>query len=415
MRSITILFLLIVHSVINAQDTTGSYRTIAELSSPSFKGRGYVGKGDSIAAQYIKDRFVEAGLKPFKDSYFQEFKHDVNVFAEDVLLKLDDNALVPGKDFIVDASCATIKLDAKVIIINRNNPYSSFLKIKSSAVSKAIIIIDSTGFDQAAKAELIGLSKEIPECRGLIWICNKLTWTVSPVSLPFPIFYVLKSSFPDKVSKASIDVKSQVIKGYASRNVKGYLVSKSKPDSFVFITAHYDHLGMMGNVLFPGASDNASGVSMLIELAEYYSKISDLPYSIVFIAFAGEEAGLVGSEYYVRNPVVFLKKMKLLINLDLVGNGEKGITVVNATEFPKEYKIIEELNSQNRYFEVITKRGKAANSDHYPFSEKGVHSFFIYSLGGTGNYHDPGDVPSTLTMKGYQPLMKLIIDLIAKV
>ncbi len=80
------------------------------------------------------------------------------------------------------------------------------------------------------------------------------------------------------------------------------------PDSFLVFSAHYDHLGQMGkDIYFPGANDNASGTSMLLNLAKYYSQ-NRPKYSVLFIAFGGEEAGLIGSEYYVKNPLVPLSK-----------------------------------------------------------------------------------------------------------
>jgi Zn-dependent M28 family amino/carboxypeptidase len=81
---------------------------------------------------------------------------------------------------------------------------------------------------------------------------------------------------------------------------------------------------------FPGANDNASGISLLMNLAKYYAA-NPQEYSIGFICFAGEEAGLVGSHYFTENPLVSLKKVRFLLNTDLAGTGEEGITVVNVT------------------------------------------------------------------------------------
>ena len=115
----------------------------------------------------------------------------------------------------------------------------------------------------------------------------------------------------------------------------------AQPDSFIFITAHYDHLGGMGkDTYFPGANDNASGDALLLSLAKYYVA-HPAKYSIGFILFAGEEAGLVGSKYYTENPIVPLKNIRFLINTDLAGTGDEGITVVNATEFPNEFALNE--------------------------------------------------------------------------
>ena len=181
------------------------------------------------------------------------------------------------------------------------------------------------------------------------------------------------------------------------------------PDSFIFITAHYDHLGGMGkDTYFPGANDNASGDALLLSLAKYYAA-HPAKYSIGFILFAGEEAGLVGSKYYTENPIVPLKQIRFLINTDLAGTGDEGITVVNATEFPNEFALMNKINDEYKYLVKINPRGKAANSDHYFFTEKGVPAFFFYTLGGIKAYHDVFDKASTLPLNEQDHLDSLLI------
>jgi Zn-dependent M28 family amino/carboxypeptidase len=109
------------------------------------------------------------------------------------------------------------------------------------------------------------------------------------------------------------------------------------------------------NAYFPGANDNASGTTMLVTLAQYF-KENPSKYNLVFIAFAGEEAGLVGSEYFVNHPFFKLKKIKFLLNLDIMGSGEEGITVVNATEHKKEFEVLDKLNKEENFLSKIKKR-----------------------------------------------------------
>jgi Zn-dependent M28 family amino/carboxypeptidase len=177
----------------------------------------------------------------------------------------------------------------------------------------------------------------------------------------------------------------------------------------VVFSAHYDHLGSLGkDAIFYGANDNASGISMLLEMAAYYQQ-NPPPFTVVFMAFGGEEIGLLGSKYFVENPLFDLEKIKLLINLDLVGTGNEGLGVVNATIFPQQYAIFATINTKNNYFPKIIKRGKAANSDHYFFTEKNVPSFFIYAMGGIQAYHDTDDKAETLPLTKYSELFKLLI------
>jgi len=103
-----------------------------------------------------------------------------------------------------------------------------------------------------------------------------------------------------------------------------------------------------------------------------------------------------------------LKNIRFLLNLDLEGTGEEGITVVNATEFPKEFETLRAVNDSGGYLAQINPRGKAPNSDHYWFVEKGVPGFFLYTLGGIKAYHDVFDKAETLPLNEYEDLFKLI-------
>ena len=93
-----------------------------------------------------------------------------------------------------------------------------------------------------------------------------------------------------------------------------------------------------------------------------------------------------------------------------MGNGEEGITVVNATEFPKEFELMQEINTKRNYLTTINSRGKAKNSDHYWFTEKGVPSFFIYTLGKRKSYHDIYDISSTLPLNKINDLKLLLTN-----
>lgn len=204
-------------------------------------------------------------------------------------------------------------------------------------------------------------------------------------------------------------LKQKQFDEYPCYNVIGYVEGSRYPQRFLVITAHYDHLGSVGDVYFPGANDNASGVSMLLELARYF-QAHPLPYSVAFIAFGAEEIGLKGSLHYVRHPVFPLSDIRFLLNLDLVGTGEEGITVVNGKVYEEAYELLRRLDLQRQYVASIEARGPAANSDHYFFSRMGVPAFFIYARGGSKAYHDPDDRPGALSLAGYEGIFSLIVD-----
>jgi Zn-dependent M28 family amino/carboxypeptidase len=244
---------------------------------------------------------------------------------------------------------------------------------------------------------------------------NKLTHTFAQHQQVNLGFYITDSS-KNKLGKyLKINAQSS-IEQINSQNVLGYIKGSVSPDTFLIICAHYDHLGGIGKqCYFPGANDNASGIAMLLQFAEHYANPQNTPkYSIVFIAFGAEEVGLLGSKYYVENPLVPLAQTKFVVNLDLMGSGLEGITVVNGSVFPNEFEQIKTINEEHHYLKLIKARGKAANSDHYHFSEKGVKSIFIYSLGEITAYHDVYDTANKVPLTKFSEMYRLIIDFLAK-
>ncbi len=154
---------------------------------------------------------------------------------------------------------------------------------------------------------------------------------------------------------------------------------------------------------------------MLLNLAKHYSIPENQPRtSIAFIAFAGEEAGLLGSMYYAENPVFPISDIEFLINLDILGTGGEGITVVNGAVHITEFEALKRINEQKGYLKQVKKRGKAAISDHYPFSELGVPCFYIYTMGGIQAYHDIYDVPETLPLTEFEDIFRLLTDFTAR-
>jgi Zn-dependent M28 family amino/carboxypeptidase len=207
----------------------------------------------------------------------------------------------------------------------------------------------------------------------------------------------------------AINIDAEFKPLHSTRNVIGYIPSARKNAKTLVFSAHYDHLGRMGNdVYFPGGNDNASGSAMLVFLANYFKEHAS-KYNLVFIAFAGEEVGLLGSQYFVSHPLIKLKDIRFLINLDIMGSGEEGITAVNGTLFEKEFLLLQKINKKQKALPVIKKRGPAANSDHYFFTEAGVPSFFIYTMGPNKNYHDVNDTYENLSFKAFEKIGELLI------
>lgn len=370
-----ILFLFISNSITTySQSLEFGRKMVDTLASSYFWGRGYTKDGIQRAEKFLENEFKSYGLTPMnKNSYLQKYTYNVNTFPKSMKLSIQDQVMMPGKDFIISPNARGIK------------------------ASGNLIEIDSVTFIN--KKEML-----------MIKLVDKLTWSVSSEVAEFTLIDVDKKRVSVTPNSFSVHIDNDLIKNFKVSNICGYVKGTRVPDSFLLLSAHYDHLGGMGTeTYFPGANDNASGVSLLLNLAQYYAK-NPSEYSIGFILFSGEEIGLKGSKYFVENPLIPLDKIRFLMNMDLAGTGEDGITVVNATEFKDEFELLKKINTDSAYLKAINPRGKAANSDHYFFTEKGVPSFFFYTQGGIGAYHDVFDLPETLPLTEHEDLFKLILN-----
>ncbi|HNT79343.1 MAG TPA: M28 family peptidase [Bacteroidia bacterium] len=372
-------------------------------------GRGYVKKGDQNASIYISKEFQFAGLEKLSKGYYQEFTHSVNTFPSSMYVKLDTAVLQAGVQFIVDPKSPSAKGS---YLIEETNALPD--QYSERALRYRFVYVNPKGLSSEDSLKLMAAWKEDKRAAGYIFRHKKLTWSVGTEVMEKPMIYLLNDSVAKSFKHIELSIKNKFISRYKSRNVVAYVKGKVKPDSMIVVSAHYDHLGRMGKTaLFPGANDNASGVALMLNLVKHYALTENKPdYSILFIAFAAEEAGLKGSLHYTQNPLKPLSKIKFLINLDLTGTGDEGITVVNATEFPEHFDRIKKINEEENYFTYVGSRGKAKNSDHYYFSEAGVPSFFIYTMGGIKAYHDIYDIPETLPLTRYRQLFRLIDDFI---
>ena len=392
-------------------------KLIDTLASDAFYGRGYVNNGDKIAADYIAKKFKEFGALPVNgDSYFQEYSYPVNTFPTKVEISFDNKTLTTGLDFIVAPNSGSAKgiFNLKEITLENYIEVVSKEEFQSDKNLTAFVIKlpKANGRDEYFKQ--LKLKNSVADVAPLFVINDeKFTWSVAQEALNYPVIEIKSEFLKDKKS-VTLNIVNKLIANYQTQNVLGYIPAKRKckRKKFFVFTAHYDHLGMMGETAtFNGANDNASGIAMMLTLMKYFSE-NNPEYSVLFIAFGGEEAGLLGSKYYVENPIVPLNKMKFLYNVDMMGTGSEGIQVVNSTEHPKEFERLKAINKKYDLVKVIKPRGKAANSDHYWFEEAGVPSFFSYTLGGVTYYHDIQDRPETLPLTELDDLHKLIVEFV---
>lgn len=390
------------------QDLAYVRKNVETLASPDFYGRGYVKKGDKKAAKFIESELSRIGISPFRLGYIQRFSFPMNTFPSTMSVILDKNELKAGCDYVVSPDCKTVKGTYDLV-------YLSAKVDTNDAYLDSILKLDFTGKFVVAPFDKRNIFGNNPfKASGVIIPKSSVSWWASTGHnvAEVPVLMVKDSFFAHKPAKIAIDVKNKFYKSYITQNVIGFIEGNVKPDSFIVFTAHYDHLGMMGKGnVFAGANDNASGTAMVMDLAKHYSQ--DKPkYSMVFIFFSGEEAGLLGSEYFVEHPAVDLTKAKMIINLDMVGTGSDGIGIVNGREHPEITDRMKIINSEYAYLSKLNIRKNACNSDHCPFAHKGLPAIFIYTQGKEHTaYHNLNDTPNILPFTKYNELFNLLVAL----
>ncbi|NVJ89853.1 MAG: M28 family peptidase [Flavobacteriaceae bacterium] len=200
-------------------------------------------------------------------------------------------------------------------------------------------------------------------------------------------------------------------------NVVGFLDNQA--ENTIIIGAHYDHLGYGGEgslfrdsikAIHNGADDNASGVSVMLNLAAKL-KGKNTNNNYLFIAFSGEEMGLLGSNYFVKNPTIDSKKVSYMINMDMVGRMKKDSTLaIYGTGTSPIFKQV--LKSHNSSFKLIQQESGVGPSDHTSFYLADIPVLHFFT-GQHSDYHKPGDDSDKLNFNGMYLISKYIFDIIS--
>ncbi|MEI6681928.1 MAG: M28 family peptidase [Bacteroidota bacterium] len=208
---------------------------------------------------------------------------------------------------------------------------------------------------------------------------------------------------PGKTMAMNIVLTSTPVGG---RNVIGYIKGsgQEKPGEAIIVGAHYDHIGYLrehkadSDYIFNGADDNASGTSGMLAVARAFASMPKPPErSVIFIAFAGEEKGLLGSGTYIRQPWWPLANTEAMINLDMISrNDPDSLEIIGARQNPDLVKIVRKQN-KSIGFKLAESKDETldAESDHYNFYIKGIPDIFFFT-GLHQDYHKVSDNPGRI-------------------
>jgi hypothetical protein len=200
-------------------------------------------------------------------------------------------------------------------------------------------------------------------------------------------------------------------------NVIGLLDNRAT--TTVVIGAHYDHLGLGGQgslyrgeaAVHNGADDNASGVALLLKLAgELQKKYKGNNY--LFIAFSGEEMGLLGSNYFTKNPTLNIADVNYMVNMDMVGRLRKDSTLsVSGTGTSPIWNQV--LNASNSGFKLVLKESGIGPSDHTSFYLQDIPVLHFFT-GQHEDYHKPSDDAEKLNFEGMEMISDYILAVIGE-
>lgn len=211
-----------------------------------------------------------------------------------------------------------------------------------------------------------------------------------------------------------------------SENVIAFIEGTEKKDEAIILTAHYDHVGKNYNGgLCLGADDNASGTAALMEISGAFAEAQKIGLkpkrSVIFIAFTGEEEGLVGSWHYVNNPLFPLKNTICDINMDMIGRNHKDKDKYKNKVFligrnPDKQERKKTFKKINREYDLlkldthppfIPKIMWLFGSDHHSFQMKKIPSTVLFT-GDHDDYHTPGDIPDKINYEKLTEISKLV-------
>jgi Zn-dependent M28 family amino/carboxypeptidase len=446
---------------------------VSYLASDALKGRRTGQEGDSLAAEYICNELTGIGLVPQYDQGFQRFRvTDKIINGPGNVMNANGNSLMPEVDFVPFAfsqnssfsgyvvfagygfqinedslkwdDYAGLEVKGKVVMILRADPeieknMSPFMKYSrdrdkvlqaKDLGAAAVLLVSGKVFDPEDKFEPLAKGEQsvgIPTFRITRALANKL------LGLQSKNIEDLEKLLNENRKPASFPTSSQV-SGHPdviqttvpTRNVIMVLPGNDKvlKDQYVVLGAHFDHLGMGGPgsgsrvpdtvAVHYGADDNASGVGMMIELAEKLAADKQKhKRSIVFMAFTGEELGLLGSKWLVEHPEIDLNKVNAMVNLDMVGRmNENSAVQIGGVGTAEPFRKMIFSSCDTTKLKLLLSEEGYGPSDHASFYGKNVPVLFV-STGAHLDYHTPADSEEKINYEGMLKISDLSYKLVS--
>jgi len=463
--SIFVAFLLLFTRAISAQELEPSASKLQQhvtyLASDELDGRRTGTAGANEAAKYLAREFERLGLRPAPatDSrkinvmlarYLQTFSYigRVELGKNNVLSVRSGETLNfrVGEDWMPLGISTNKKLDLTEVVfagygitaaeLNHNDYKGTYSKTQVAVIQKGTPDGDNPHgkFTTAGQLRFKIAAAQSAGVGALLIISSeddlkndslaKLHYDNAGLA-GIPVAVISKQTAEKLANAKQVTLATDVVRiDVAAHNVVG-VIEGSDPvlkDESIVIGAHYDHLGRGGEgslapregEIHHGADDNASGTAGVLELARIFStQRPKLKRTLVFIAFSGEEEGLLGSNYYVNHPLMPLDKTVAMINMDMIGRMKDRKLIVGGVGTAKEWRQLITTGANNA-FELTMNEDGYGPSDHSSFYSKQIPVLFFWT--GTHNdYHKPSDTFEKINYNDEARILSLVARIVRDV
>ncbi|MEM7658762.1 MAG: M28 family peptidase [Bacteroidota bacterium] len=433
---------------------------IAYLTSDSLAGREAGTPGDSLARAYLIRNMMEMGLQAsvpdsnHTDSTFQQLVPLTRFQVKDGWLKVDDTKRTHLEDLVCLSGRTrgrTISLEPKYLARGTESDFG-----EDRYHRKAVLIRCTAGeiVDRYQRAHQAGASavllvtaendarfqaqlrrfrlllsnpqSQLSGTKGRVPLLLISPQTAAQI-LDIPLADWRKETFtlPKRLGRIDIHIDQEEV-DIPTYNVIGWIPGQEHPEEVVVISVHYDHLGFRRGNLYPGADDNAAGVAAMLEIAAAFRRAVAAGHpptrSLLFIGFAAEEKGLIGSKFYAKHPLFPFDQTIANLNMDMIGHLDKEhedrprfVSVVGSDWLSDDlHQIHEDANEQYPKLHLdYTYNSKSHperfyyRSDQYNFARYGVPVIF-YTSGDHWDYHKPTDTMDNLVPERVEGVAQLV-------
>lgn len=456
-------------------------RDLHVLASDEYEGRETGKRGQKMAAEYIAKAFKDAGIPPYKENtYYQEFPLNM-IMPLPADITVNGKKHAGNKDFYnyPGLSEQTINV-SNVLFLGygiEEESYNDYANM--DAKNKVIMVMAGEPYNKEGKSVISGETKPSlwtsyyktkPEkarekgAAALLIVVENVEKDVMDhkhrLETPslklkggkqtdMPIIYISAAMANEILKKQSIEKQKQqilasgkpqskeyktnliiavknTVENISSENVLGYVEGSDLKEELIVITAHYDHLGVEGKIVYNGADDDGSGTVSVMELARVFAKAKKEGKgprrSMLFMTVAGEEKGLLGSAYYTENPVYPLEKTVCDLNIDMIGRLDDRhpdkpdyIYLIGSDKLSTDLhkisenanKIYTQLDLDYIYNDEKDKNRFYYRSDHYNFAKKGIPVIFYFN-GTHADYHKETDEVQKIDFKKMHKITQLV-------